>query len=55
MFINRKNPHGGDTYGTNIEMDFSANLNPFGTPAPVKEALLNVAANCEAYPDLQEA
>lgn len=49
-------PHGGDTlsyreaYGRD-PIDFSANLNPLGTPPAVQEAVRRSAALCAAYPD----
>ena len=33
------NPHGGDIYGGDIRLDFSANTNPYGTPAGVLQAV----------------
>ena len=51
MLYNTKNLHGGDVYGEKIICDFSANINPFGTPASVTAAMQ--AALCDAcrYPD----
>lgn len=45
--------HGGDIYSRNIEMDYSANINPLGLPRAVREALLEAVAgkSCEVYPD----
>lgn len=44
--------HGGDiySYGDGI-LDFSANINPLGTPVSVKEAVIKCAAELERYPD----
>ena len=38
-------------YTNPVRLDFSANLNPAGTPAAVVEALQTAASNCAAYPD----
>lgn len=43
--------HGGDTYGLEGVIDFSANLNPLGMPMQVVRALKVAAASFEAYPD----
>lgn len=48
--------HGGDIYSKKFEnrgkiFDFSANINPFGLPKGVKEALKKAAVNCADYPD----
>lgn len=51
MLYNTKNPHGGDVYEGNIELDFSANLNPFGTPEGVKAAVSACPGRLFAYPD----
>ena len=52
-----KSVHGGDIYseqnnniGKNI-VDYSANVNPLGLPASVKEAIKNSIKNCVNYPD----
>lgn len=49
--------HGGDIYseqnkgsGKNL-VDYSANVNPLGLPASVKEAIKNSIRNCVNYPD----
>ena len=31
MLYQNQNPHGGDVYTEKIELDFSANTNPYGT------------------------
>lgn len=51
MLITEKSPHGGDVYTNKVRMDFSANLNPAGTPKEVTEALIMAAQSCAAYPD----
>ena len=51
MLYHTKNPHGGDTYGTEITLDFSVNLNPFGTPPSVIETIKAVSNQVENYPD----
>lgn len=44
--------HGGDIYGNaRIKTDFSANLNPLGTPDEIKEALKDSLKDITAYPD----
>lgn len=43
--------HGGDIYSREILWDFSANINPFGPPQRVKEAVRQSAECCAAYPD----
>lgn len=49
---NEKNSlHGGDIYRNRVELDFSVNINPFGVPQRVKEALHLAAEQCEQYPD----
>lgn len=51
MLYNTKNPHGGDIYAGDIELDFSANTNPFGTPEGVKAAIASSLDSLSAYPD----
>ncbi len=51
MLINEKSPHGGDIYTNTVRLDFSANLNPAGTPAAVRDAIIKAASSCAAYPD----
>lgn len=51
MLYKTKNPHGGDIYEGNIELDFSANTNPFGTPEGVKTAVSGSLDMLFAYPD----
>ena len=51
MLINEKSPHGGDIYTHKIELDFSANVNPFGIPECVRAAAKEAIENSIAYPD----
>ena len=51
MLYETQNPHGGDLYSREILLDFSANINPYGTPQGVKDAVAgSVDALCH-YPD----
>ena len=43
--------HGGDIYSQEILWDFSANINPLGTPQGVRKAICQAANNCDRYPD----
>ena len=51
MLFNTKNPHGGDIYGGDIRLDFSANTNPFGTPPAVQAAIRDALPELHRYPD----
>ena len=51
MLYQQINPHGGDTFGHPGAPDFSANINPFGMPKPVREALIRSVDAAAAYPD----
>lgn len=51
MLYNRENPHGGDLYSVPVRIDFSANINPFGTPEHIKEAVRRSADEVHNYPD----
>lgn len=44
--------HGGDIYRNNVKLDFSVNVNPFGIPEQVKNALFEAVKRCENYPDI---
>lgn len=45
------NPHGGDVYDGEIQLDFSANTNPYGTPQGVLDAMSAVMTRVHQYPD----
>ena len=47
--------HGGDIYQNKVELDFSVNINPFGIPEKVKEAMRQSLECCEQYPDIHHA
>ena len=51
MLLNNENPHGGDIYTHQVLLDFSANINPYGIPGAVKNAVLKAIDKCTAYPD----
>ena len=51
MLMEKNNPHGGDVYGGGIKLDFSANVNPFGTPEAVRQAVIAAAGDVARYPD----
>lgn len=51
MLYQIQNPHGGDIYGEEVLLDFSANTNPFGTPQGVIQALQTALPNLHRYPD----
>lgn len=51
MLYNIENPHGGDLYSAPVTLDFSANINPLGTPPAVTEAICNAASRLHQYPD----
>lgn len=43
--------HGGDIYGEEVVLDFSANTNPFGTPPGVLNAVRAALSGMHRYPD----
>ena len=47
------NIHGGDVYRNHVDIDFSININPLGTPECVKEALHRAVEMCGKYPDME--
>ena len=51
MILDTGYVHGGDIYSRPIRLDFSANVNPFGAPAAVRQAVRQVAERLSAYPD----
>lgn len=51
MLYQTSNPHGGDLYGRRVELDFSVNTNPLGTPTSVVEAVRAAASSLCRYPD----
>lgn len=51
MLYQSKNPHGGDIYGGDIQLDFSANINPLGTPPAILTAMERALAQVCHYPD----
>ncbi len=51
MLYKTENPHGGDIYRNRIIYDFSANMNPLGTPESVIKAASDAAAGVCNYPD----
>lgn len=51
MLYQVRNPHGGDIYGKEIALDFSANTNPYGTPQGVLAAIQNTLPQIWQYPD----
>ena len=46
--------HGGDIYRNAVTLDFSANVNPLGTPEPVRRAVREAAERLAAYPDPEQ-
>lgn len=51
MLYQTKNPHGGDVYGGEILLDYSANTNPLGTPEGVLNAIRSSLSQLHRYPD----
>ena len=51
MLYQAENPHGGDRYGRAVELDFSVNTNPLGTPPAVRRAAAAAAGRMDRYPD----
>lgn len=49
--IYEKTCHGGDIYGDRISLDFSANINPLGTPESVCRAAIDAIGGICSYPD----
>ena len=51
MLYQTRNPHGGDIYAGEVELDFSANTNPFGTPQGILDAVQAALPEMHRYPD----
>ncbi len=51
MILDTGYVHGGDVYSRPVKWDFSANVNPFGAPEPVKAAVRAAAETLPVYPD----
>lgn len=51
MLYKTQNPHGGDLYSYPDMLDFSANLNPLGTPLSVQRAAKDSLSDLNRYPD----
>jgi len=51
MILNGGYVHGGDIYKHRVTLDFSANVNPLGTPEAVKAAIRASADAVAVYPD----
>ena len=51
MLYQTTNPHGGDVYGSDIAIDFSASINPLGIPQGVISAMKEALAFADHYPD----
>lgn len=49
--IFEKTGHGGDIYAQDIRYDFSANINPLGTPDSVRQAVIDSVNKIHNYPD----
>lgn len=49
--IFEKTGHGGDIYAQRVRCDFSANINPLGTPESVRRAVIDSAMQIQNYPD----
>ena len=45
--------HGGDIYTNTVKLDFSVNVNPFGIPKGVEDALHQTVVRCQQYPDIR--
>ncbi len=51
MLYQTNNPHGGDVDQETIQLDFSANINPFGTPKRILDAIADALPTIHCYPD----
>ena len=43
--------HGGDIYNNRVELDFSVNLNPLGTPDEITAAIRHAQERISCYPE----
>ena len=46
--------HGGDIYRNKVNLDFSVNLNPLGTPESVLNAVKDCTDTLSVYPDIEQ-
>lgn len=51
MLYRARNPHGGDIYQDEVVLDYSSNINPFGTPEGVIDAMRSALQDVRNYPD----
>ena len=51
MLYQTANPHGGDLFGHTVNLDFSVNTNPLGTPESVMQAVVESAGRLWQNPD----
>lgn len=51
MLYQTDNPHGGDLYSRPVQLDYSANTNPLGTPESVRQAVIASVDCLNQYPD----
>ena len=51
MLIRETCHHGGDVYSHHVQLDFSASINPFRAPDPVRMAAAEAAHKSHIYPD----
>lgn len=51
MLYQTQNIHGGDIYSQPVTLDFSANVNPYGTPPAVLDAIRKALPALFCYPD----
>lgn len=51
MLYQTRSPHGGEVYSHPVKLDFSANINPFGTPQGVLDAVTASLPLLRQYPD----